>query len=274
MARFSLRHGFDAGGTAVEPRHEASHELRGVVVDIFYECCAGPPDLAYVVRKTLRLRAPEHTWNDHEIRQLIDRCQWFEVYDLIEAMHRALCERDARYRSSYAPRFQREVNDYFVRRSIGWFLADGILEARASRSFERAFDNAKATLNERGFSAARRELAESMRDLSRRPTPDLTGSVQHAAAALECVARELTGDRNLTLGQILARHRSLVPAPLNTAVEKLWGFVSERGRHMREDREELSAQDAELVIHVIAALVAYLAGLPPAADVETGTPAV
>src|SRR5690606_18349447 len=58
---------------------------------------------------------------------------------------------------------------------------------------------------------------------------------------------------------------------LNTAVEKLWGFVSERGRRMREDREELSAQDAELVIHVIAALVAYLAGLPPAADVETGT---
>lgn len=109
-----------------------------------------------------------------------------------------------------------------------------------------------------GLTTVRRELREALRDLSRRPTPDVTGAIQHAMAGLECFARTMTSEESPTLGELLKRHRDLLPPPLPDAVSKLWGFASERGRHLREQREPSDAE-AELVVHVAAAIVAYLA---------------
>jgi len=36
---------------------------------------------------------------------------------------------------------------------------------------------------------AKTEIREALNDLSRRPTPDITGAIQHSLACLECVAR-------------------------------------------------------------------------------------
>jgi hypothetical protein len=94
-------------------------------------------------------------------------------------------------------------------------------------------------------------------DLSRRPAPDVTGAIQHALAALECVARDATGERSATLGKILARNPYLVPSPLNTALDKLWGFASEQGRHLREGREP-TYDDAELAVQVVSVVARYL----------------
>ena len=57
-------------------------------------------------------------------------------------------------------------------------------------------------------------------DLSRRPNPDITGAIQHAMAALECIARTVCGDGSSTLGALLKRNPDLIPKPLNEAVEK------------------------------------------------------
>ena len=35
--------------------------------------------------------------------------------------------------------------------------------------------------------------AEALRDISRRPEPDVTGSIQHVCAAMEATARDLAG---------------------------------------------------------------------------------
>lgn len=76
-------------------------------------------------------------------------------------------------------------------------------------------------------------------------------------ASLECVAREVTGDHKATLGKILKRNPGLVPPPLNVALEKLWGFASEYGRHVREGRSTDYA-GAQLVVGTCAAAVTYL----------------
>jgi hypothetical protein len=104
---------------------------------------------------------------------------------------------------------------------------------------------------------AREELAEALKDLSRRPTPDLTGALQHAMAALECTAREATSDRNSTLGEILKKRPGLVPRPLDDAVKRLWGYASETARHVREDRTPERAE-AELAVGVAASVCTYL----------------
>lgn len=79
-------------------------------------------------------------------------------------------------------------------------------------------------------------------------------------AGLECAVREITGSKNATLGALIANSRERFPAPLDQALEKLWGFASERGRHLRE-RGDPSVLEAEFVVHVAAAVVRYVLGL-------------
>jgi hypothetical protein len=75
--------------------------------------------------------------------------------------------------------------------------------------------------------------------------------------ALECTAREATGDVRATLGEILKRHPDLLPKPIEEAASKLWGYASEVARHLREGRSP-ARPEAELV-GTAAALCIYLA---------------
>lgn len=105
---------------------------------------------------------------------------------------------------------------------------------------------------------AGRELHEALSDLSRRPQPDLTGAIQHAMAALECIARDACGDAKATLGEIMKKYPELIPSPLNEAISKIWGYASEMGRHLREGREP-SREEAELIVGLSATCATYLA---------------
>ena len=71
------------------------------------------------------------------------------------------------------------------------------------------------------------------------------------------MARDVAGDPKSTLGFVLARNPGLLPAPLDQAIEKLWGFASEQGRHLREGRVP-SYEEAEVAVHVAAAVARYL----------------
>jgi hypothetical protein len=112
-------------------------------------------------------------------------------------------------------------------------------------------------LGETGRCTARNEIHQALVDLSRRPAPDVTGAVQHALAALECVARDACGDPKATLGDILKRYPDLLPRPLDAAIEKVWGYASEHGRHLREGREPTMAE-AELLVGMASVVSTYL----------------
>jgi hypothetical protein len=58
-----------------------------------------------------------------------------------------------------------------------------------------------------------------------------------------------------TLGELLPRLK--FQEPLKTGVEKLWGFASERARHVREG-EDIDDTEAELVVSVACAICVFL----------------
>ena len=80
-------------------------------------------------------------------------------------------------------------------------LLNGRLESRGQEAFETAVDNARLALDEADLTTAKQEIHEALRDLSRRPDPDLTGAVQHAMAALECTLVRLQTTRERRLGR-------------------------------------------------------------------------
>jgi hypothetical protein len=192
-----------------------------------------------------------------ECQDLIEGAPWYRVYDFVEALYRQLVDSGDFER---AQKWVELINEYFIEAGVGWRLVDGQLESRGTEDFETSVDTARGALESAGLQTARGEIHEALRDLSRRPDPDLTGAVQHGMAALECTAREVVGDRRATLGEIIKRYPDVLPKPLDDAVTKMWGYASEVGRHIREGHTPERAE-AELVVGVSAAACTYLASV-------------
>jgi hypothetical protein len=253
MGSFSRRHGYAPNDADIVVREEAPDELRGVIVDIAYEAGLGPHGVRSTVCRVLRRREDPSNWSafpnvDGEARDHLDSCEWYQVYDVLEALASAVND---------PAKFEHEINDYFRRRGIGWQLAQGRVQTRGAEAFERTVQDAREALSADHRTTAAQEIHEALHDLSRRPSPDITGSIQHALAALECVARDVTGDPKATLGAIIKKRPGLLPPPLDAAADKLWGFASEQGRHLREGRAP-EREEAELAVHVAAAVATYL----------------
>jgi len=71
------------------------------------------------------------------------------------------------------------------------------------------------------------------------------------------VARDV-GESKDTLGTIVSRRRDLFPAPLDSVVEKAWGWSSNFGRHLQEGKDP-SLEEAELLVGISGSLCRYLA---------------
>lgn len=70
--------------------------------------------------------------------------------------------------------------------------------------------------------------------------------------------REATNNKKATLGELIKKHPDVLPKPLDVAVDRIWGFSSEQGRHLREGRipEYL---EAELLVGISSSISTYLA---------------
>jgi hypothetical protein len=145
-------------------------------VDLAYEAGLSPHNVRSLVCGVLRRREDPNNWSafpnvDGEVRWNLDSCEWYEVYDVIESLAEEVEDPD---------RFEQELNSYFRRRGIGWQLSEGQVQTRGPEAFERVLKTAATALAEDSRPTAAQEIHQALKDLSRRPAPDVTGSVQHA----------------------------------------------------------------------------------------------
>ncbi len=178
--------------------------------------------------------------------------EWWEVYDFIEAVH----EGDGDY--YHRQQFRVDLNKVLAEGNIGYQMNNGgEVVYRGSESFETVVNTAKSVLAATGKNTAMNEIHKALEDLSKRPVSDLTGAVQHAIAALECVAKDVCGEKGETLGQVVKKHPERFPPPVGEAVSKLYGFASEKGRHIAEGGEP-DPKEVELIVGIAATVATYL----------------
>jgi hypothetical protein len=259
--RFSRRFGHRPEEREITVREDAPEDVRAAILKIAEsDLDLRPSYLRDVLCTVLRKLPDRSNWSEYpnvweECQCLIEDCPWYKVYDFVEMLYRNLRNSGDR---GHATRWQDLINDYFLEAGVGWRMVDGLLESRGPEAFVTVVDAAQNALNEAKLPTARQEIHEALRDLSRRPEPDLTGAIQHAMAALECTAREATGDIRATLGEVLKRYPDLLPKPIDEAASRLWGYASEMARHLREGRAP-ARPEAELLVGAAAALCTYLA---------------
>lgn len=262
---FSDRQGYNQE-PEITVREDAPEDVRGLVADYAYEAGLDPHKLRAITCRVLLTRPNPENWSaypnvDFEARGHLDSCPWFKVYDIIEAIYADL-EKDKFGKDDLDnfdlpyDLFESRINHLLRAKGVGWQLKGGRVEARGPESFEKVVKDAGEELQKTGRTTAASELHEALKDLSRRPVPDLTGAIAHGMSALECTFRDVVGDKG-TLGQLLSRYKDRFPAPLDTALEKLWGFASEYGRHVSEGKTA-EYRDALLVVQIAAACSQYL----------------
>lgn len=252
---FSKRQGlFSIKEKEITVREDAPEGLRGFIRMAFYDLNKYPSDLRAITTKVLKTPPDSNNWSEHpnidyEVRQHLENCEWYLVYDIIETIIQKLNQQDKTI-------FTNEINEYFITNGIGWKIISGQIETRGDEVFETAIKTVASVLEKAKLQTAKTEIKEALNDLSRRPTPDITGAIQHSLACLECVTREFTGDTKSTLGDLMKKFPGVIPTPLDQAVTKIWGFTSEQGRHLREGQAP-EYLEAELVVEVTAAIATY-----------------
>ena len=191
----------------------------------------------------------ENSYMEEEIRELLDNCQWNNIYDIIEETYRQIpMDIKEDYTSS--------LNDFFYNKGYGWKLENGQVLSRGDGAFEESISSAVTCVKDTNPDAFY-EIREALVDISKRPEPDVTGAVQHSMAAVECLCKQLTGTPNDTLGKIINDNREKFPSPLDSALHHLWGFASNHGRHVIEGKSP-TFEEAELVVHICASIIPYL----------------
>ena len=253
---FSKRQGlFSLKEKEITVREDAPEGLRGFIKMAYYDLGKNPSDLRSITSRVLKIAPDSNNWSefpniDYEVGQHLESCEWYLVYDIIETIIQKL---NAQEKAA----FTEEINEYFITNGIGWKIVNGLIETRGDEVFETAVKTVVSVLETAKLATAKTEIREALNDLSRRPTPDITGAIQHSLACLECVTREVTGDTKSTLGDLMKKFPGVIPSPLDQAVTKIWGFTSEQGRHLREGQAP-EYLEAELVVEVTSAIATYL----------------
>lgn len=255
-SKFSERFGYRPDAAEITIRESAPEEVRAGLVMLAANAGMGPAATRQVICEVLLKRPDPNNWSqgniEREVHDLVERAPWYKIYDIAERLYTAVGSGD--FNDARQTDYERQLNQLFLELGVGWEMQNGILLARGSEAFTLATRDAVETIRGAGAPTAANQIHEALTDISRRPTADVTGAIQHAMAALECVAREVDGSKD-TLGQIIGRLS--VPPPLDSALHKLWGFASEQGRHIQEGREP-KFEEAELVVTVASAVSVYL----------------
>jgi hypothetical protein len=262
-APFSRRHGYSEQAQEITIWEDAPESLRSFVLSRAEHLGLSPDPFRDITCFVLEERPDPRNWSAYpnirdEVRGHVYNCEWFQVYDIIEAIWAHFHKQDEQsFEEEKAPTFEKELNDFFLRRGIGWQLVDGLIVTRGAEAFERAVRTARATLEAGKRPTARTHIDESLGALSRRPSPNLPGAIYHAMGCLECVARDIAGDKKATLGDILKKHPGLLPRLLDKAIEQMWGYASNEARHVVEGQQP-RRDEAELVVGMAATMATYL----------------
>ncbi len=261
---FSARHNY-ASAKEITLREAAPEGMRYVVVETAHQLGWSASDLRSLLCLVLRVKPDRGNWSDgniwDEVCHLIDKCDWFRVYDVIETLYAKMEERGYLHGGQTASQFAATINRVFIEDGIGWQLIDGKISTRGDDGFEAIVQGAQAQLAASNRPTAAKHIKDALECLSRRPDANSSGAAYHAIGSLECVARDITGDSKATLGEILKRYPGLLPKPLDTALSQVWGYASNEVRHVKEG-QDIGRDEAELLVGLAASVATYLSRKP------------
>jgi hypothetical protein len=253
---FSQRLGYSAEHKEITVREGVPEKLRYWVLETVRGLDWNASQVRDVMCRALLDVPDRNAPNDYiiweECRWRVSACEWFKVYDIIEAFHSQLRKDDLEHglggsAEASAPQFAEAINRFLVENGIGWQLLDGAVVSRGDEAFEAAVKGAVGVMEADAKPTAASHLRFAIDALSARPKADTSGAVAHATSAVECLLNVITGEA-LTLGKYLDRHPDLFHPALKKGLDGIYGYASDEGARHGKEGTEPTREDAEFVV--------------------------
>jgi|SRR5271157_50601 len=262
---FSKRQGYLNEAREITIREDAPENLRYCVTQTAIEMGYYPSTLREIMCRVLREVPNRGNWSEYpnvwgEVQDLMAGCEWFKVYDIIEALHAHLRESDRESgikQQRHASQFADEINSFFLEKGIGWQLVNGEIVTRGDEAFENTVKTAVKVLEGDEKPTAAGHLQFALSALSARPKANTSGAVAHATSAVECVLGEITGQA-MTLGEYLNKNPGLFHPALKKGLHGIYGYASDEGARHGKEGTEPAREEAEFAVAVCAAACTLL----------------
>lgn len=184
-----------------------------------------------------------------EIRKYFFECRWYRAYEFIEFVIET--QKDAE--------LELFINNVLETELSGYRLIENKF-VPVTEKIE--VDAIKKAILELPFAGVSAHLKQAMNHLSRHESPDYRNSIKESISAVECMAREVSGNQKATLGDalsVLEKNGKLHPA-LKKGFSAIYGYSNDEGgiRHAMLDEPNLSVNDAKFFLVVCASFINYL----------------
>ncbi len=258
ISSFSHRHGYSGQPKEITVREDAPESLRVVALETAYEL--GVRGVRDIVCRVLRKRPYPDNWSAgnvaREVEFLVYECEWFRVYDIIEAFSKAL-------QTSFEwAAYAEAINSCLIEEGLGWQFVAGKIIARGDEGFAQAVAMAATSLKDDGRPTSSGHIQSAIRALSERPKANTSGAVSHATNAVECLLNDITGEA-MTLGKYLDRYPTLLHPALKKALDATYGYASDAGARHGKEGVEPSFEAAQFVVTTCAATCTLLTATNP-----------
>jgi hypothetical protein len=188
-----------------------------------------------------------------EMQEYFFKCEWDEIYDLLEFM------------VAYYP--EKEVNEHFMdacnevlesELSAYRFVGEQITQITSKEEISEIEEALETP-----FRNVNTHIEKALKLMSDRKSPDYRNSIKESISAVEALCRIIASDRNATLGQALKKIEDKMPlhGALKNAFSNLYGYTSsaEGIRHaLLDEKVGLSFEDAKFMLVSCSAFINYL----------------
>lgn len=254
-APFSVR--FSLQSAAALIRDDAPLAFRQTILRQLIAVFVVTSDVVAIVQAATGQPVPNVPLLQNQATAMIEQCLWPQVFEVAELGYAAI--QGSIFHNHKLGAYERAINAACHANRLGWYMENGHFNVRGTEAEEASLNTTIELLRNSGKVTSASELQKARDDLSRLPKPDITGAIQHAGAAIECLARDVTGSPNATLGEIIKANPKIFPGAVMKIAQGVWGCTSTKGRHLNEGGEP-SLEEALMLVGVVAALTGFLAG--------------
>lgn len=186
------------------------------------------------------------------IKKYIYRAEWFNVFDLLEAL--------LDYTSDF---YQFDLSQYinapFEKYGVGYRVIDELITPISDEVEIESIDGALSNNTE----SAKNHFARALELMADREQPDYRNSIKESISAIEALCKKLSGNDKGTLGDCLktVEDKGHIHPAMKRAFQQLYGYTSDQGgiRHaLTDDSEEPTLEEARYMLVICSAFSNYL----------------
>jgi len=233
---------------------DAPQQVRVGLLEVLTKC--GYDSLSSqqaIICKALRIRPESNVYSGYYVQKQVNSSiydqKWFKFYDM--------CERIAQNIPSTP--FEEEFNKLLREEHIGYQMQESKLLKVGSKEFDQAVSEARVEFKDPRFTVALQQFEKALAFRNSMP-PDYPNAVKEAVNALEGTLQIIVNMSGTALPALLSNLQPPLPSSLKKLYDGIYayGSASEGARHAGVGGPIPTGEEAELIIHTVAAATRYV----------------